>query len=548
MSGEAVAEFPVHRASALAFSPCNSFLLCWSKANKDEKNLNMFRLADGNGAAPCLSVFQKHFSRDAWPSVQWSSDEALACRCVNNEVHFFDGTDFGKGIIKKLRLPSVEAAALSPADAQNTLVACYVPEVKGAPASVTLFETAQLTPKGDAPAPIARKSFFKCSSCSFMWNAKGTAVIVQTASEVDTANKSYYGASNLHFLTADGSYEGAVPLSKEGPVHDVQWSPAGDEFLVTYGFMPAKSTLFSASCEVLQQLGAGPHNIVRFNPFGSYFAICGFGNLPGDVEIYERKARNWAKLNSVRVSNAVDLEWSPDGLAFLTSTVSPRLRVDNGFKVFNAAGQQLSHVEFPVLYAASWQPAPRGKYERRVLPKDLAMAAKEAVAAVPAQKKVEAFKPRHLRGLGSGNFSLAADDDDLKGKAQAACARYKASRPGIPGSEPVAMTKNQKKAAAKKKAKAKKAVEAEQESSQAAIKQQQQQAGADGGKESAPVQEASPVAPQDPAKRLRNLRKKLKQTEDLEKKVAEGLAPSAEQQAKLDTKQSLLDEIAALEI
>ena len=59
MTGESVCEIRCHRVSALAFSPNNTFLLCWSKPNKDEKNLNMFKLADGSEATPCFSVFQK---------------------------------------------------------------------------------------------------------------------------------------------------------------------------------------------------------------------------------------------------------------------------------------------------------------------------------------------------------------------------------------------------------------------------------------------------------------------------------------------------------
>jgi hypothetical protein len=31
-----------------------------------------------------------------------------------------------------------------------------------------------------------------------------------------------------------------VAMPKDGPVHDVQWSPAGDYFVVVAGFMPAK--------------------------------------------------------------------------------------------------------------------------------------------------------------------------------------------------------------------------------------------------------------------------------------------------------------------
>jgi hypothetical protein len=47
------------------------------------------------------------------------------------------------------------------------------------------------------------------------------------------------------------------------------------------GFMPAKVTLFNAACKPVYDLGSGPYNVVRWNPFGRFFAIAGFGNLPG---------------------------------------------------------------------------------------------------------------------------------------------------------------------------------------------------------------------------------------------------------------------------
>jgi Eukaryotic translation initiation factor eIF2A len=37
-------------------------------------------------------------------------------------------------------------------------------------------------------------------------------------------------------------------------------------------------------------LGSGPHNLARWNPHGRFLAIAGFGNLPGDVVFYDRKA------------------------------------------------------------------------------------------------------------------------------------------------------------------------------------------------------------------------------------------------------------------
>lgn len=53
---------------------------------------------------------------------------------------------------------------------------------------------------------------------------------------------------------------------QEGPIHDVQWSPKGDYFVTVAGFMPAKSTIFTAACKPHYDLGSGPHNMARWNP------------------------------------------------------------------------------------------------------------------------------------------------------------------------------------------------------------------------------------------------------------------------------------------
>ena len=55
----------------------------------------------------------------------------------------------------------------------------------------------------------------------------------------------------------------------------------GDHFVVVAGFMPAKTLLFDAKCKPLFDLGSGAYNFVRFNPFGRFLCVAGFGNLPG---------------------------------------------------------------------------------------------------------------------------------------------------------------------------------------------------------------------------------------------------------------------------
>lgn len=58
--------------------------------------------------------YQKERNQEIWPTLQWSDDEAIACRCVNNEVHFFDGSNMSTSVINKLHLPNVKQVSIAP--------------------------------------------------------------------------------------------------------------------------------------------------------------------------------------------------------------------------------------------------------------------------------------------------------------------------------------------------------------------------------------------------------------------------------------------------
>ena len=60
--------------------------------------------------------------------------------------------------------------------------------------------------------PVARRSFFRCSTVQLNWNRGSTGLLVVVQSDVDKTNQSYYGESKLHYLTTDGTYEGLVTL------------------------------------------------------------------------------------------------------------------------------------------------------------------------------------------------------------------------------------------------------------------------------------------------------------------------------------------------
>lgn len=62
------------------------------------------------------------------PSIQFSADEAVACRLATNEIQFFDAKDFSKGIVYRLRIPGVAAMELSKSPGSHT--AAFVTESK----------------------------------------------------------------------------------------------------------------------------------------------------------------------------------------------------------------------------------------------------------------------------------------------------------------------------------------------------------------------------------------------------------------------------------
>lgn len=106
-----------------------------------------------------------------------------------------------------------------------------------------------------------------------------------TSTDVDATGASYYGKQALHYLNTKGE-SCAVPLTKDGPIHAVEWNPKGNEFAVIYGYMPAKATFFNLKCDAVFDIAEAPRNSIYYNEYGSIVLLAGFGNLRGNVEVW----------------------------------------------------------------------------------------------------------------------------------------------------------------------------------------------------------------------------------------------------------------------
>ncbi|KAH7340102.1 translation initiation factor eIF-2A [Rhizoctonia solani] len=505
----------------LSFSPLATFLQTWERPQKLEegaqhKNLQIWRVEDG---AEVASFTQK--AQDSW-ALQFTADESQALRVVGQDVQVFSPADWDKGVVNKLRVEGVTSVSLSPA-AQNPSIAVFIGEKKGAPATVRIYSLAALG--GD---PTSQKTFFKADKAAFKWNAAGTHVLLFTQTDVDKSNKSYYGETNLYFLSAKGDFDCRVTLDKEGPIHDFAWSPNSKEFGVIYGYIPAKATLFDQRVRTVHDFGSHPINFISYNPQSRLVALAGFGNLAGKIDIYDR--RTLAKVTTIDAPNTTWCQWSPCGRFLLTATLSPRLRVDNGVKIW--------HYE---LYQVSWQPLPAGTAPAFGQSLPPAPAPTESVALlapakVAAAKPAGAYRPPGARGLATPSIFKREDEGGAayvpsNGTATNHPQPYRPGGRGggprhVPGAPSPGPSPSPKPGQGKKKAK--------KEKQEVVV----------------PEPEPEPAAPAEPdplVKKIRNLTKKLKAIDDLKQRLARGDKLEVTQMQKIDAENDIRKELAGLE-
>lgn len=342
------------------FSPKGHFLTSWSKPVKADDdsgnwkdNVVIYKL---DLVAKKAVVIQSYLNKmqSEWKP-QFTSNETLFCRKVNGSLIEFYETDSEKGSKSLYSLNTksegtIQNFVISPSKNQPS-IAIFIPGAKGNAAYIQIYSLP------DLKKPTSQKRFFKGETCQFRWNSLGTSLLALVTTDVDTTNKSYYGESQLYLLDARGTVDTKINLEKEGPIHDITWSPNSREFAVIYGYMPSNTTFFDARGNEIHTLPEGPRNTIIYSPHAKYILVAGFGNLQGNVEIFDRQWR-FKKVAEFNAANTSVCKWSPDGRFVLTATSSPRLRVDNCVKIWYFNGTLCYIKPFDTLYDVDWRYQP----------------------------------------------------------------------------------------------------------------------------------------------------------------------------------------------
>lgn len=339
-------------------SPNGNFVTTWSKLTKDPndssiylKNVNIIFLDLSNKNYKILHSFLNK-TQNGW-ILQFTSDESIVSFYRNPySLNFFklsqNSIDFNKPLytLDVKEFGKIEAFQISPG--RNPAVAVFIPAEKGNPAFIKVYSLPNVK------NPVSQKQFFKGESCTFKWNALGTSLLALVSTDVDSTNKSYYGETQLYLLDISGSFDQKIHLPKEGPIHEITWSPTSREFAVIYGYMPAVTSFFDSRGNSIHSLPNASRNTILYSPHAKYILVAGFGNLPGDIDILDRQNK-FSKVVSFQASNTSVCKWSPDGRFILTATTSPRLRVDNSVKIWYFNGSLVYFKSYQELNSIDWR-------------------------------------------------------------------------------------------------------------------------------------------------------------------------------------------------
>lgn len=377
------------------FSPMGSNIVTYERYSKESGSDNV-GLWDAHTGELKWSFILKKFTEMSWPPLKWTSQETHCCRMVADGLQILPGSaDRSEGCLKvdAEGIIAFEVAPRGPAGSGPHVIIC-IGESRGQPAKCKTYNL------DDPHAPTAMKSFFKVNSVEMVWNNTGSAVLVKAIQDVDDTGKNYYGNTNLYFMRSDGQEDCRVAGADAGPVHDVKWCPTQDEFILLHGDLPCSMALLDGrKAAKRMDFGVGHRNTVRWNPFGRFAVLGGFGQLVGDMDFWDKPGKKL--LGKTRMDCCVVCDWSPEGRHFLGATTSPRMRVDNKIQLFDYCGRTMGRMEFGELLMAGWRPRTRGGFQDRP-PSPGRGGPADAAASKAAAPKSQAYRPPGARGLGGG--------------------------------------------------------------------------------------------------------------------------------------------------
>lgn len=159
---------------------------------------------------------------------------------------------------------------------------------------------------------------------------KSNLMLVRGHKYVDDTGQSYYGKNTLSLIDSE-CQRLKVITTYNGPIYNLSWNPNGECFAVCGGFLPSHTVIYDVKGAPYLVAAKDHKNSIFWSPNGEFIAIAGFGNLNGEIKIWNLPKKQ--QVGKCMHGDAGDLEWAPDGRHFLTKVEFKFLREGNQYRV-----------------------------------------------------------------------------------------------------------------------------------------------------------------------------------------------------------------------
>ena len=314
----------LNQVSAVHFCQNDKYLVIIQKFG--EKNLKIFDLANN------CSILQEFRSQthpsDEWPQIKISKDDKYIYfhNKLNLEIY-----DENKNCINKIE--NVLGYEDIQFDDKHFLVAStFILKSKGKKDyNFVIYDFKDLS----KPTKVINTSLTDRVKIKASLDHK--YILVNTIND-NTSNKSYYGQSSIYFFEVLTGKFTKFNLP-EGPVHDFNWCPDGEHFIICAGHLPSTVKYYKKNGTFEKDIAKGNFNTVKISPDSRIVALCGFGSLKGDIELYSLK--DFSLIGRNNFFCCVNFEWSQDSKYLLGGVLSTRVKVDNEYRIMKYNGEEV---------------------------------------------------------------------------------------------------------------------------------------------------------------------------------------------------------------
>ncbi len=402
----------IHPAAIGFFSPSGRYLSVATNTRFEERNIVVIDTTTGDRVLELTNKIPDHL----WPLFHYNADETAIFFITPTGIHPIrpGATRWTmRSMIKAESLGRISGVSTCPAG--DAMAVFTIDRKGGGPSRVTVVDMMKLTHASTVQeARVFNKSVHHVNEMHVSWAGDSSSAAIRLESLVDRENKSYYGKSALIALRLERSggrlTNVATPIPEGNQIDlqniaTAQCSPAAPTAVVIGGVMPAAIMSFATegrNWTPRGTFGVHPRNGLEWAPSGDFLALTGFAGLSGYLDIWDtthKAGKSCRLVGSTVVPNTTHCKWLSDSRFIMTSTQTPRLRVDNSYKLILVDGSVLADESFEALFGLHAVVVSDGAVVRgRGLPGIQLRKASRKANVDQAQSAVAAYVPPQMRG------------------------------------------------------------------------------------------------------------------------------------------------------